>query len=234
MSFINILSLLDIVRAYYIIKNMNKKEKAKFVLEQLRKRYPVIPTLLHARNPFERLIATILSAQSTDDMVNRITPHLFARWKTPYDFLDADVHEVESIIRAVGFYKNKAKHILGTSRKLVENFNGEVPQTLEELITLDGVARKTANVVLSSSFGKNEGIAVDTHVLRITRKIGLTKHTTPDKVEQDLMKLFPRKDWGDLNKMCVWFGREVCNAKKPQCAHCEMGSICDSFGHNIS
>lgn len=209
---------------------MNTKEKARFVLEQLRKRYPTIPTLLHARNPFERLIATILSAQSTDDMVNRITPHLFARWPTPYDLLTADIQEVESMIRSVGFYKNKAKHIIGTSRKLVENFNGEVPQTMEELITLDGVARKTANVVLSSSFGKNEGIAVDTHVLRIMRKIGLTKQTTPEKVEQDLMKLFPQKDWGDLNKMCVWFGREVCNAKKPLCTTCEMGSICDSFG----
>lgn len=213
-----------------IIYLMNKKEKAHFMLKQLRQRYPVIPTLLHATTPFERLIATLLSAQSTDDMVNRITPHLFARWKTPYDFAHADITELESMIRSVGFYRNKAKHIISTSKKLLEHFNGEVPQTLEELITLDGVARKTANVVLSSEFGKHEGIAVDTHVLRIARKVGLTQHSNPNKVEQDLMKLFPQQDWGDLNKMCVWFGREVCNAKKPQCHVCELAEVCDSCG----
>lgn len=213
---------------------MNKKEKAQFVLYSLRKRYPIIPRLLDAENPFERLIATILSAQSTDAMVNRITPHLFARWKTPYDFLEATQEEVEEMIHAVGFYRNKAKHILSTAKKLVENFNGNVPQTLEELITLDGVARKTANVVLWEQFGKNEGIAIDTHVLRIARKVGLTQHKNPDKVEQDLMKVFPQKDWGDVNKMCVWFGREVCNAKKPQCGTCELASICNACTYSIS
>lgn len=208
-----------------------KKRKAVYLLQQLRKRYPTIPTLLEAGNPWEHLIATILSAQSTDARVNSITPQFFERWKTPYDLAQATQEEVEQVIRPVGFYRNKAKNIIATAKKIVDVFDGEVPRTMEELTSLHGVARKTANCVLATQFGIHVGIAVDTHVQRIMRNVGIAKGTTAEKIEQELMPLFPQKDWGDLNKMCVWFGREVCIARSPTCSSCPVQCICNKYHH---
>ncbi|MGL4721900.1 MAG: endonuclease III [Desulfovibrionaceae bacterium] len=213
---------------------MSKEEKALFVLCSLRRRYPVIPTLLYAKNPWEHLVATILSAQCTDARVNMITPYFFEMWPTPYDLYDVEQVEVESVIRSTGFFRNKAKHLIGSARRIIDYYGGEVPSTMEDLLSLPGVARKTANVVLWEQFGINKGLAIDTHVKRIMHHLGLTENTNPDKVEQDLIVLFPQEDWGDINKMMVWFGREVCDAKKPRCNGCCLFDVCEySINKNI-
>ncbi len=182
--------------------------------------------MLVARNVFELLVATILAAQCTDARVNSITPRLFAAWPDVFFLARADVSEVEAVVRPTGFYKNKAKNLVATARRICEVFHGEVPCSLEELITLPGVARKTANVVLFGAFGVNAGLAVDTHVKRIAYRLGLTDQTNPDLVEKDLTALFPREEWGNINHRMVWFGRDVCRARSPSCGECEMASFC--------
>ena len=212
---------------------MRKTEKAKraaAILELLKERYPVPETMLTHENPWELMIATILAAQCTDARVNTITPELFRRWPGPAEMMHAPLEELESVIRPTGFYHNKAKNILGAARRVAEVFGGEVPQTLEELITIPGVARKTANVVLWGAFGINQGLAVDTHVKRISFRLGLTKNTDPVKIEQDLMKIFPQSEWGDVNHRLVWFGRDVCDARKPACEQCELSELCPRCG----
>ena len=186
--------------------------------------------MLTHENPWELMIATILAAQCTDARVNTITPELFRRWPGPAEMAKASLEELESVIRPTGFYHNKAKNILGAACRVTEIFHGKVPQTLEELITIPGVARKTANVVLWGAFGINEGLAVDTHVKRISFRLGLTKNTDPVKIEQDLMKIFPRQEWGDVNHRLVWFGRDVCDARKPACDSCELSELCPRCG----
>lgn len=205
---------------------MNKKQKAALVQEKLQARYPHPETHLAACSPWELLVATVLAAQCTDARVNMVTPDLFGRWNGPAALAQAPLEEVEKVIRSTGFYHNKAKNIIAAARRVTEHFGGEVPRTMEELITLPGVARKTANVVLWGAFGINEGLAVDTHVGRIAWKLGLTDETDPVAVEKDLMALFPPEEWGNVNHRMVWFGRHVCDARKPLCGECEMQPFC--------
>lgn len=202
------------------------QQQADRLLKKLELRYPVMETHLQAHNPWELMVATILAAQCTDKRVNMITPILFARWNDPSALAQAELTELEEVIRPTGFYHNKAKNLIGAGRTIMERFNGTVPSTLAELITIPGVARKTANVVLWGGFGINEGIAVDTHVKRICYRLGLTKETDPVPVERDLMRLFPQKEWGNVNHRLVWFGRHVCQARTPKCSECEMAPSC--------
>ena len=200
--------------------------KARQVLAALQQRYPHPRTHLDAQNAWELLVATVLAAQCTDARVNTVTPELFRRWPTPAALAEAPIEELEGVIRPTGFYHSKAKNLLGAARRVCDVFDGQIPQTIEDLITIPGVARKTANVVLFGAFGINEGLAVDTHVKRIAYRLGLTDETDPVPIERDLMKLFPREEWGDVNHRMVWFGREVCDARKPLCDTCELRPFC--------
>jgi len=199
---------------------------AKMVLAALQKRYPHPHTHLDARNAWELLVATVLAAQCTDARVNTVTPELFRRWPDPAALAKAQPEELESVIRSTGFFHSKAKNLLGAAHRVCDVFNGQVPKSIEELVTIPGVARKTANVVLFGAYGINEGLAVDTHVKRIAYRLGLTDETDPVPVERDLMRLFPQQEWGDVNHRMVWFGREVCDARKPLCDACEMAGFC--------
>lgn len=174
------------------------------------------------------MVATILSAQCTDERVNQITPSLFRKYQTPADFASAEQKELEEEIRSTGFFRNKAKNIINASKKIVEDFKGKVPDEMEDLITLPGVARKTANIVLSSAFKKAQGIAVDTHVSRLSQRLGLSMEKDPNKIERDLMRLVSREDWIDFNYMLVNHGRKICPARKPLCPQCEMKHLCPS------
>ena len=195
------------------------------VLRTFQRLYPNPRTALRHRNPFELLIATILSAQSTDEMVNRVTPALFARCPTPEAFLELDVEELEEMIRTIGLYRSKARHILQACRMLVEEFGGEVPRTREELMRLPGVGRKTANVVLSNAFGV-PAIAVDTHVFRVANRIGLAQARDPLAVEEQLMARIPRELWTAAHHWLILHGRRVCHARRPRCAECPIRHIC--------
>jgi len=203
-----------------------KKKRARTILRRLEKLYPRTRTALDYTNPFELLVATVLSAQSTDKMVNIITVTLFQKYRSPEDFLKAKPGELEQDIKASGFFNQKAKSIRGLSQKLISDFGGEVPSTMEELLTLPGVARKTANVVLGNAFGKNEGIAVDTHVHRLSWRFGFSDHDDTNKVEQDLMKLFPRDKWFNVSHLLIDHGRNVCFARNPNCAECVVNELC--------
>ena len=203
-----------------------RREQAARVLAVLKARYPEPASHLVYSNPWELLVATVLAAQCTDARVNTVTPELFRRWPGPEELAGAALEELETVIHPTGFYHNKAKNLLAAAARVRDVFAGEVPATLEELVTLPGVARKTANVVLFGGFGINEGLAVDTHVKRISYRLGLTDATDPVAVERDLMAVFPREEWGDVNHRMVWFGREVCRARNPGCAACPMASFC--------
>jgi len=204
------------------------KKRVEEILSLLEKAYPRSRTALQFRNPLQILIATILSAQCTDAKVNEITPALFEKYRTAEDFARAEREELEREIHSTGFFRNKTKSILGAAKKIIEDFDGRVPDTMTELISLPGVARKTANIVLSSGYGKSEGIAVDTHVKRISGRLGLTLETNPDKIEQDLLAVIPRKDWLDFNYILVNHGRAICQARKPKCGICPVKYICIS------
>ena len=199
---------------------------AKSVLAALQQRYPSPRTHLDAQNAWELLVATVLAAQCTDARVNTVTPELFRRWPTPAALAEAAIEDLEGVIRPTGFFHSKAKNLLGAARRVRDVFDGQIPKSIEELTTIPGVARKTANVVLFGAYGINEGLAVDTHVKRIAYRLGLTDETDPVPIERDLMKLFPREEWGDVNHRMVWFGREVCDARKPLCDACEMRGFC--------
>jgi endonuclease-3 len=204
--------------------------RARLVSERLAKRYPDPGTELTWSTPWELLVATMLSAQCTDARVNQVTPLLFARWKNEDEMSNADQTDVETAIHSTGFYRNKAKNLREAAKRIVTVFGGEVPRTMEDMLTLPGVARKTANVVLGNAYGVRAGIAVDTHVKRISFRLGLTTETAPDKVEQNLMTLFPRPSWNDVNHYLVLFGREVCVARKPRCPACELADLCPRNG----
>jgi len=204
------------------------KERIGKIISRLRREYPDSRTALHHDSPLQILISTILAAQCTDERVNKVTPGLFAKYPTAADFARADRATLEQEIRSTGFFRNKTKSIIGATQKIVEDFGGEVPSTMEELVTLPGVARKTANIVLSSGFGKAEGIAVDTHVRRLSGRLGLSRQTVPEKIEQDLLKIVPRKDWLDFNYMLVNHGRKICQARKPLCPDCALRKLCPS------
>ncbi|MGD8537752.1 MAG: endonuclease III [Candidatus Aminicenantes bacterium] len=205
------------------------KERISAIIRILHQTYPQSHTALTFRNPLQILVATILSAQCTDERVNQITPGLFQKYQNAKDFARANQLELEEAIRSTGFFRNKAKNIIGASQKIVEDFSGKVPDNMADLITLPGVARKTANIVLSSGYKKSEGIAVDTHVKRLSGRLGLSREKDPDKIEQDLMKIVPREEWIDFNYMLVDHGRRVCQARKPRCPECALGHLCPSF-----
>ena len=203
-------------------------ERIAAILEGLDEAYPDAECALTHRSPWELLVATILSAQCTDVRVNLVTPELFRRFPTPQKMAQAPLEEIEGKIRTAGFYHNKAKSIQGAARKVVAEFGGEIPQTLAELITLPGVARKTANVVLGVSFGKAEGVVVDTHVFRIARRLELAKGDTPQKVEQELMRILPQSRWIGFSHQIIQHGRQVCEARKPKCGSCNLEQLCTS------
>ncbi|MEM9152737.1 MAG: endonuclease III [Cyanobacteria bacterium P01_F01_bin.3] len=207
---------------------LTKKRRALFILDRLKELYPEAPCSLDYENPLQLLIATMLSAQCTDARVNIVTPALFERFPTVIDYAEADVGEIESYVKSTGFYRNKAKNIRATCERIVTTFGGEVPRSMEELTSLPGVARKTANVVLAHAFGINAGVTVDTHVKRITNRLGLTKHDAPVKIEQDLMKLLPQPDWENWSIRLVYHGRAVCDARNPGCDRCQLIDWCPS------
>jgi len=201
---------------------------AKTVVRRLRGEYPEARCALTHGNPYELVVSTILSAQCTDEMVNRVTPALFARYPTAERLAKARLPDVEKLVKSTGFFRNKAKSITGMAKKVVADFGGEVPRTMDELLTLPGVARKTANVVLGVAFGKAEGVVVDTHVRRLSRRLGLTTEEDPKKIEVDLMALLPRSDWIDIGHLLIWHGRRVCAARKPLCERCVLRDRCPS------
>ncbi len=205
-----------------------RQERAREIIRRLEKEYPGRGTALDYSNPLELLVATILSAQSTDRQINKITPALFKKYPTARDYAAADPEELEGEIRSSGFYRNKAKNIRAAAKKIVEEFGGGVPRTMEELLTLPGVARKTANIVLNDGFGVVAGIAVDTHVKRLAGRLGWSEETNPDRIERDLMALIPEKDWGRVNYLLISHGRAVCRARKPLCEECVLAPICPS------
>ena len=207
---------------------MNKRERAAELLKRLPAIYPDAHCELVYSNPLELLVATILSAQCTDKRVNKVTPGLFRRCPTAADYAAISQEEMEGLIRSTGFYRNKSKNIRAMAAALLERHGGEVPSTLESLAALPGVGRKTANVVLGNAFSKNEGIVVDTHVSRLSQRLGLTKFTDPIRIEQDLIKLFPRSFWTDFSHCLIFHGRRRCPARKPDCAQCELNDICPS------
>lgn len=198
------------------------------IIELLRKENPHVGVALEHSDPLELLIATILSAQCTDKRVNEVTKKLFKKYRSIQDYIASSQEELEKDIYSTGFYRNKAKNIKKLCEILVSDFDGNVPDTMEELLTLPGVARKTANIVLSVAFGKVEGIAVDTHVKRLSYRLGITKNTNPDKIEKDLMKIVPENDRGIFSLLLIHHGRSVCNAKKPLCSDCVLNGLCPS------
>jgi endonuclease-3 len=204
--------------------------QAKKILAGLKKAYPDAGCSLSFRSPLELLIATILSAQCTDVRVNKVTPQLFRQFCSAHDYATAPLDQLEEAVRTTGFFHNKAKNIQKSCQEIVEKFGGNVPDTMESLVSLPGVGRKTANVVLSNAFGRNEGFVVDTHVFRLSHRLGLVKGKTPEKAEQELMQLFPQIDWTYLSHALILHGRQVCVARKPRCTDCPLNKTCPKLG----
>jgi len=205
-----------------------KKQRALEVLTRLKRLYPDATCSLDYETPVQLLIATILSAQCTDERVNKVTPDLFARFPDAIAIAEADLADIETLVKSTGFYRNKAKNIQGACRKIVTDFGGDVPKTMETLTSLPGVARKTANVVMAHAFGINAGVTVDTHVKRLSMRLGFTQQTDPRKIEQDLMKLLPQPDWENWSIRLIYHGRAVCNARNPACDRCQLADLCPS------
>jgi len=203
-----------------------RKSRIAIILEKLDEMYPNVVCALHHNNPWELLVATILSAQCTDKRVNEVTPGLFAKYPTPQDFAAVKPEVLAGDIRSTGFFNNKAKSVVGAAKMITGKFGGVVPRTLEELITVPGAARKTANVVLGSGYGITSGVVVDTHVLRVSKRLDLTKNTDPVKVEQDLIKIIPRERWILFSHQIIHHGRALCVARKPKCAECKLNPVC--------
>ena len=207
---------------------MTKQERADALVQAFRQVYPTAHCELVFSNPLELLVATILSAQCTDKRVNLVTEDLFKQYRTAADYARGSQEELEEAIHSTGFYRNKAKNIRAMAADLVAKHGGKVPESMEALTALAGVGRKTANVVLGNAFGKNEGVVVDTHVARLSLRLGLTKATAPEKIEQDLIRLIPRDDWTNFSHWLIWHGRRRCYARKPDCAGCEVQHLCPS------
>ena len=205
------------------------KQKAKEIVKILKNTYPDATCSLDFSTPFEAVVAVVLSAQCTDERVNKTTPALFARCKSIQDFVDIDIKELESLVHPCGFYRNKAANIKACAKKVLEEFGGNVPSTMEKLLTLPGVGRKTANVVLLEVFGIANGIAVDTHAKRISNKLGLSNNSDPSKIEQDLLKIFDKEDLKSINHLLVWHGRNFCKAQKPNCDECTINKYCKNY-----
>jgi endonuclease-3 len=208
--------------------HLEPKQRVEKIIELIEKQYPNAKTALNFTNPLEILLATILSAQTTDVTVNIVTKNLFKKYRTAEDYVNADIVELEQVIHSTGFYHNKAKNLQKCCQLLVEKFHSQVPKTMEELLELPGVARKTANIVLYNAFGITEGIAVDTHVTRLSQRLGLTQQKDQNKIEQDLMQITPKENWMPLTDLLIFHGRNVCKAKKPNCEVCVLNKICPS------
>lgn len=209
---------------------MDNRKRVREIIRLLRGKYPNATTALKYKNPLELLVSTMLSAQCTDERVNLVTEKLFKKYKTAEDYANADLKEFEQEIRSTGFYRNKAKNIKNCCRILVERFNSRVPKTMDELLHLPGVARKTANIVLGHGYGIAEGIAVDTHVRRVAQRLGLSDNKDPNKIEEDLMEIVPRKSWIEISDLLILHGRETCTARKPKCNECVLNRLCPSSG----
>lgn len=209
-------------------RRASKKQRAQEIFLRLTRLYPDATCSLDYQTPVQLLVATILSAQCTDERVNMVTPALFSRFPDAPALASADPAELEMLVKSTGFYRNKAKNIQGACRRIVTEYGGDVPQRMEELLTLPGVARKTANVVLAHAFGINAGVTVDTHVKRLTNRFGLTKESDPVKIERDLMKLIPQPDWENWSIRVIYHGRAVCSARNPACDRCALADLCPS------
>ena len=207
---------------------LEPKQRTAKIIELLEKQYPDAKTALNYSNPLEILVATMLSAQTTDVRVNLVTQKLFKKYHTPEDYAKVDLKELEQDIRSTGFYHNKAKNLQKCCQLLVEKYRSQVPKTMDELLELPGVARKTANIVLYNAYGVTAGIAVDTHVNRLSQRLGLTEHSDSSKIEQDLMKITPKDKWMELTDLLIFHGRQVCMARKPKCEACVLNKICPS------
>lgn len=203
-------------------------ERMPEIVRRLREIHPDARCALDHSNPFELLVATVLSAQCTDERVNQVTPELFARYPTPAALAEGDRDELEELVRPTGFYRQKARFLQGSAEVITTQYDGQVPSDMDDLLKMPGVARKTANVVLGVAFGLAEGIVVDTHVKRLSKRLGLTKQDNPNKIEQDLMELVPREDWINLAHLLIFHGRRVCKARKPDCANCVLQDLCPS------
>ncbi len=206
-----------------------KKDIVIKIIEILKQTYPDAKCSLDFTTPFEMLIAVMLSAQCTDERVNKTTPYIFCKYNSPKDFVNITLEELENLIHPCGFYKNKAKNIKLASEKILNNFGGQVPHTMEDLMSLPGVGRKTANVVMLEAFNKPQGIAVDTHAKRISNKIGLSAKSQPEQIEQDLLKLIPKNYYKDINHLFIWLGRNICTARNPKCFNCPIKEYCQSY-----
>ncbi len=204
---------------------MTKKEAIEIV-EKLKEMYPDAKCSLDFKTPFEMLVAVCLSAQCTDDRVNKTTPALFALYDTPKDFAEADLEKIEELIHPCGFYKNKAKNLKSAGQKILDDFNGEVPQNMDALVTIPGVGRKSANVIMLEAFNNPQGIAVDTHAKRISNRLGFSKESEPIKIEQDLCRLIPSEYWRDVNHIFMWHGRNTCTSQSPKCEKCALRKYC--------
>lgn len=215
----------DFVSEYDIPDNTHNFDR---IWALLKEEYPDVKPSLNYSNPLELLVATVLSAQSTDVQVNKVTEKLFRKYRTAEDYASADLRELENDLYSTGFYKTKAKNIKAAAQIIVERYKGEVPKTMEELVSLPGVGRKTANIVLARGFGIAEGIAVDTHVKRVSRRLGLTRNSDPEKIEKDLISLARKEDFGSISMTLIYHGRKICQAKKPKCPSCVVNQLCPS------
>ena len=208
-------------------------ERVAAILAKLDEAYPAVTSALTHDTPFHLLISTILSAQTTDERVNQVTATLYKKYPTPETFAYANPRELEQDLRPTGFFRNKTKSVMGASKKIVEDFGGAVPKTMDELLTLPGVARKTANVVLGTAFGIADGVVVDTHVTRLSHRLDLSRHDDPKKIEQDLMRVIPKEKWIIFSHQLIWHGRKICQARKPRCIECNLKEICYSKDKTI-
>jgi endonuclease III len=209
------------------------KQRTLEILLRLKRLYPDATCSLDYATPVQLMVATILSAQCTDERVNQVTPELFRRFPDAPALAGAELSELETLVHSTGFYRNKAKNIRAACQRIMSEYNGQVPAVMEDLLTLAGVARKTANVVLAHGFGINMGVTVDTHVKRLSRRLGLTRYEDPIRIERDLMKLLPQADWENWSIRIIYHGRAVCNARKPECERCELADLCPSAGQAI-
>ena len=206
-----------------------KKEKFIKIFEILKKEYPDAKCSLNFTTPFEILVAVALSAQCTDERVNKVTAEIFPKYNTPEDFANLPLEDIEKMIHSCGFYRNKAKNLKLASQKILKDFNGDVPNTMEELMTIPGVGRKSANVIMLEAFNNPQGISVDTHVKRLSNRIGFSNEKDPEKIEKDLLKILPKKYYSDANHILILHGRNICKAQKPNCKNCCINSLCKSF-----
>lgn len=220
-------------RAHLVGSRGKLRSRASSILAALKRTYPDAHCELHFRNPFELLVATILSAQCTDVRVNQVTPALFAEFPDARALASAPLHRIEALIRSTGFFRSKAKHLLGVAQAMVRKHNGQVPEQMNELCSLPGVGRKTANVILSNAFGRNEGVVVDTHVARLSQRLDLCRSSDPLKIEKSLQRLFPREDWGLISHLFIWHGRRRCSARKPECLSCEIRAWCPTGAKKV-